>query len=408
MPRVSVVIPTYNRQRLVQDTIDSVLRQTFKDLELIVIDDGSTDDTRRVLHDRYGTRIRYIYQENQGESAARNHGITLAEGEYVGFVDSDDLWHPDKLKSQVELLEANPRIGLVSTQAYWINYQGLRLRKPPEGLGRQTDTISWAELVLDNVIAGGGSSVLIRKECLERAGGFDQSIRFGEEWDLWIRIAHDDGIHQIPMPLVYYRLNPFGTRSWAPRATEAETLYQEHLTIVGKAFEHPVCRPAEIAELQAQAYSRLHLRHALVNYGHGAGDLGRHYWEVAIDTCAEYATDRRVIDQNLVDYVTGFASVAEPYARLNAIEAMLDRVLSNLPGPLATLRTERRALLARCLAEMAFLAALNGETGLARRYACRCCVVDPAWLSNRGVLKILVNGGRHLWPEPVVFRGADR
>ena len=143
MPKVSVVIPTYNRQRLVQDTIDSVLRQTFGDLELIVIDDGSTDDTRRVLQDRYGTRIRYVYQENQGESAARNHGIALAGGEYVAFVDSDDLWHPQKLERQVEVFEADPGIGLGSTQAYWINYQGLRLRKTPDGQGRQGDTISW-------------------------------------------------------------------------------------------------------------------------------------------------------------------------------------------------------------------------------------------------------------------------
>jgi len=403
MPKVSVVIPTYNRQRLVQDTIDSVLRQTFEDLELIVIDDGSTDDTRRVLQDRYGTRLRYVYQENQGESAARNHGIALAGGEYVAFVDSDDLWHAQKLERQVKVFDADPGVGLVSTQAYWINYQGLELRKTPDGQGRQGDAISWGELVLDNVIAGGGSSALIRKECLERTRGFDQSIRFGEEWDLWIRIAHDYRVHQIPAPLVYYRLNPFGTRSWAPRAAEAETMYREHLMIVRKAFEQPACAPVERAALEAQAYSRLHLRHALVNYGHGAVELGSHYWQMAIDACPEYATDRRVIDQTLVDYVNGFASVAEPHARLNAIEAMLHRVLSNLPQPLFALRTERHALLARCLAEMAFLAALNGEPGLARRCAYRCCAAAPEWLNNRGLLKILITGGRHLLPKPIVW-----
>jgi glycosyltransferase involved in cell wall biosynthesis len=403
MPKVSVVIPTYNRQRLVQGTIDSVLRQTFRDVELIVIDDGSTDDTRRVLQDRYGARIRYIYQENQGESAARNHGIALACGEYVAFVDSDDLWHPQKLDHQVEVLDTNPGIGLSSTQAYWINYKGLRLHKTPDGRGRQSDTVSWRELVLDNVIAGGGSSALIRKECLERTGGFDQSIRFGEEWDLWIRIAHDYRVQQIPVPLVYYRLNPFGTRSWAPRASEAETMYREHLMIVRKAFEQPACTSAERAKLEAQAYSRLHLRYALVNYGHGAVDLGNHYWQMAIDVCPEYATDRELIDQTLVDYVTGFASIAEPHVRLNAIEAMLDRVLSNLPKALSMLRTERRALLARCLAEMAFVAALNEETSLARRCAYHCCASAPEWLNNRGLLKILITGGRHLWPEPIVW-----
>ena len=403
MSKVSVVIPTYNRQRLVQDTIDAVLRQTFEDFELIVIDDGSTDDTRQALQDRYGARIRYEYQENQGESVARNHGIALASGEYIAFVDSDDLWHPQKLERQVELFDAVPSVGLVSTQAYWINYQGLKLRRTPDGQGRQGNAISWGELVLDNVIAGGGSSALIRRECLERMGGFDQSIRFGEEWELWIRIAHDYEIYQIPIPLTYYRLNPFGTRSWAPRATEAEAMYQEHLTILRKSFEQPACTPAERAESEAQAYSRLHLRHALVNYGHSAEDLGRHYWQMAIDVCPEYATNRKVTDQTLIDYVTGFASVAEPRERLNAIEAMLDRVLSNLPGSLSTLRAERRALLARCLAEMAFLAALNREPGLASRCAYRCCTTAPEWLNNRGLLKILITGGRHLWPEPIVW-----
>ena len=403
MPKVSVVIPTYNRQRLVQDTIDSVLRQTYGDLEVVVIDDGSTDDTRQVLQDRYGTRIRYVYQPNQGESVARNHGIALAGGEYVAFVDSDDLWHPQKIERQVEVFGADPGVGLVSTQAYWINYQGLKLRKTPDGRGRQGDAIAWGELVLDNVIAGGGSSALIRKECLKRTGGFDQGIRFGEEWDLWIRIAHDFRIYQIPIPLVYYRLNPFGTRSWAPRATEAEAMHREHLTIVEKAFEQPVCTPAELPELESQACSRLHLRHALVNYGHGAVDRGRYYWDVAIDTCPGYATDRKVTDQTLIDYITGFASVAKPDERLNAIGAMLDRVISNLPESLSALRTERRPLLARCLAEMAFLAALNGETGLARRCAYRCCATAPEWLNNRGLLKILITGGRHLRPTPIVW-----
>lgn len=403
MPEVSVVIPTYNRQSLVQDTIDSVLRQTFADLELIVVDDGSTDDTERVLLDRYGSRIRYVYQENQGESAARNHGIDLARGLYIGFVDSDDLWHPDKLKHQVGVLKANSAIGLVSTQAYWMNFKGLLLCRIPDGEGRRNDTITWAELVLDNVVAGGGSSALIRTECLERAGGFDQSIRFGEEWDLWIRIAHDYQVFQIPTPLVYYRLNPFGTRSWAPRSNEADAMYQEHLAIVRKAFEQPACVFEERRELEAQAYARLHLRHAMINYGHGASEQGRNYWQAAIEACSEYATDTGVIGQTLIDYSVGFASVAEANVRLEALEAMVERVFSSLPESVSVLRREHRKLLAKCCAEMSFQAALNREISLARHCAFRCCVTDPTWLKNRGLLKILLSGGRHLWPVPVAF-----
>jgi hypothetical protein len=399
MPNVSVVLPTYNRKQLVQETIDSVLRQTYTDFELIIVDDGSTDDTGDALASRYGSRIRYVYQENQGESAARNHGIDLAKGTYVAFIDSDDLWHEDKLMRQMEVAEAHPELGIVSTQAYWINYRGMKLQKPPDGSGRQSSVITWSDLVLDNVISGGGSSALVLKKALDRAEGFDASIRFGEEWDLWIRIAHDHLVHEIPTPLVYYRLNPFGTRSWAPRAAEADQLYTEHLAIVGKAFERPACAPEDRAGLEAQAYGRLHLRQALVSYGHGNVEKGRHYWQVAIEACPQYATDRQIVGQTVTDYVTGFAGVAEPSARLKTLEAMVTRVVSHLPEPMAPLKAEHRSLLAGCFAEMAFQAALNQETHLARRSAYHCCRVEPSWLRNRGLLKILATGGRHLWPD---------
>ena len=159
MPKVSVIIPTYNRQDLVQEAIDSVLNQTFRDWELIVVDDGSTDQTPSVLQERYDSRIIYIYQENQGESAARNRGLYSATGEYVAFLDSDDLWHPKKLQRQIEVFAEKPELGLVSTQAYWINYEGLLLKQTPQGYGRKNKDISWQDLVLDNVVAGGGSAV---------------------------------------------------------------------------------------------------------------------------------------------------------------------------------------------------------------------------------------------------------
>ncbi len=400
-PKASVVLTTYNRQQLVQETIDSVLRQTYRDRELIVVDDGSTDGTERALSDRYGSEIRYIYQENQGESVARNRGIDLARGDYVAFIDSDDLWHTNKLKRQMEIAEANPSLGLVSTQAYFINYHGLKLQRPPEGSNRESTVITWAHLVLDNVVSGGGSSALVLKECLDRTGGFDNTIRFGEEWDLWIRIAHDYLVYEIPEPLVYYRLNPFGTRSWAPRAAEADQLYQEHLAIVGKAFESPMCPPAERKQLEAQAYGRLHLRQALVKYGHGDAEAGRHFWQLAIDVCPDYAADRKISGQTLTDYVTRFAGVAERGSRLATLEAIMERVMGHLPERLSALRLEHNGLLATCLAEMAFHAAANQETGLARRCAYRGCQADPAWLRNLELMKIMLTGGRHLWPEPI-------
>ena len=127
MPTVSVIIPTYNRRTYVQEAIDSVLAQTYPDYEIIVIDDGSTDGTDQVLHARYGDRIRYVWQENQGESAARNRGIALARGEYIALLDSDDLWLPDKLAKQIPFLDSHPGAVLALPQVWQINANGERL-----------------------------------------------------------------------------------------------------------------------------------------------------------------------------------------------------------------------------------------------------------------------------------------
>jgi len=403
MPEVSVVIPTYNRQHLVQQTIDSVLRQTFRDWELIVVDDGSTDDTSDVLSERYGSRIRYVYQRNQGESAARNHGIELAHGQYIAFLDSDDLWHREKLQRQMEVFGAFPDVGIVSTQASWINYEGLLLKQPPHGHDQSDEVISWDDLVLDNVVAGGGSSAIVRRTCVDHAGGFDSQIRFGEEWDLWIRIARHYQVRQLPEPLVFFRVHRFGTRSWAPRAQEAGNLFGEHRAILERAFADCPHEPPRCEELKNLAFARISLRHAIVDLALGNAISGREHWLTAIRLCPGYAADAEVVLQTIVNYATGYASLAEPSARVAALVAIMDRILANLPSELAQLRKERGLVVARSFAEMAFSAAMNEDGGFARRCAYRCLLADPSWRSNRGLLKILVTGGRHLRPQPLAL-----
>jgi glycosyltransferase involved in cell wall biosynthesis len=113
-PKVSVLIATYNRARMLGAAIDSVLAQSYQDFELIVVDDGSTDGTRELVARRYGSAVRYIYQENRGRSEARNTGIKAARGDFFAFLDSDDAWLPEKLARQVRLLEQRPQIGIVS------------------------------------------------------------------------------------------------------------------------------------------------------------------------------------------------------------------------------------------------------------------------------------------------------
>ena len=124
MPRVSVIVPTYNRREWLCEAIDSILAQTYGDLEVIVIDDGSTDGTGGALRERYGDRIRYRWYGNAGVSAARNRGIELARGEFVAFLDSDDLWLEPKVEKQVHYLDEHPEVGAVFCQGWWMDEAG--------------------------------------------------------------------------------------------------------------------------------------------------------------------------------------------------------------------------------------------------------------------------------------------
>ncbi len=179
MPVVSVIIPTFNRREYVQEAIDSVLAQTYTDYEIIVIDDGSTDGTGEALRERYGNRVIYEWQENQGESVARNRGIALAQGEYIAFLDSDDLWLPEKLAKQVAYLEEHSEMGSVICQFLNMDAAGNHI-----GAVSGVD-MALADLTLDALLYS--NTLLARDQIvadaalLNQIGGFDRRIRFGED-----------------------------------------------------------------------------------------------------------------------------------------------------------------------------------------------------------------------------------
>lgn len=202
---VSVIIPTYNGSRFIVQAVDSVLAQTYQPIELIVVDDGSTDNTASVLAP-YRSRIHYVYQSNQGLSTARNRGIRASTGEYVAFLDSDDVWLPDKISQQVKCLAVNLGIGLVHTDVfYWDQVTGSRAQR---NNGRMEYVGNcYARLFSANRITV--SSVLVRRECLRHVGGFDDQIRrpSTQDYDLWIRLARYYSFAFIHQPLILYRLH---------------------------------------------------------------------------------------------------------------------------------------------------------------------------------------------------------
>lgn len=185
-PVVSVIIPAYNAAWCVARAVDSVLTQTFRDLELIVVNDGSTDGTATVLA-AYGDSLRLVSKVNGGLSSARNAGIHAAQGRYVAFLDADDSWLPNKLERQLALMEAQPELVFCSTSA--------QLRSPEgESLGEWacgTSPLPTLEAIFatNAFVAGSGSAVLARREVFANVGGFDESLRSLEDIDMWMRLA---------------------------------------------------------------------------------------------------------------------------------------------------------------------------------------------------------------------------
>ena len=205
MPRVSVVIPTFNCERFIGRTVGSALRQTYRDFEIIVVDDGSTDGTQAVLAE-YGEALHYIKQANQGASAARNAALSRATGEYIAYLDADDLWHPEKLAHQVEYLDAYPSCGFVHTEVAVIDEQDsvLHARFNKE-TGRTVPQGKCLRYILQRSHIQ-TLTVLERRSAFDRAGKFDLRLPVAQDYLHWIQVAlHGYEIGYLPEPLGQYR-----------------------------------------------------------------------------------------------------------------------------------------------------------------------------------------------------------
>lgn len=204
-PAVSVVIPAYNAAWCIRRAVDSVLAQTFRDFELIVVDDGSTDDTAAILRTYCGS-LRMVSQPNGGMSSARNAGIREARGRYVAFLDSDDRWLPNKLARQVALMTTQPNLAFCCATAMLENPDG-------NPVGAWACNSSRRATVADvfashATVAGGASSVLAKRELVQALGGFDETLFGAEDTDLWIRLAALGSFDCIAEPMVVVLKRP--------------------------------------------------------------------------------------------------------------------------------------------------------------------------------------------------------
>ena len=220
-PKVSVVIPTYNRAEKVRKGVESVLAQSFTDLEVIVVDDGSSDDTGQSLKNEFGDRIRYYFQPNQGVSTARNKGIEEARGEWIAFLDSDDLWEKEKLEAQLKALEqVGQECGACYTDVRFFNHAETRtMFQLAEGNYRHDGAMGMNTDVLRLLVRPGGagmvvclSSFMARKDAIKRIGGFDVSLLYSQDSEFMFRLAMLTRFCFVNRPLVLFDRSPVEDR----------------------------------------------------------------------------------------------------------------------------------------------------------------------------------------------------
>lgn len=369
---VSIIIPAYNQAGYLGAAIQSALGQSYGDVEVIVVDDGSTDNTREVVEQIDDPRLRYVYQENQGLSAARNSGIRHARGAYLSYLDSDDLFLPDKLTLLLAVMDEPSEVGLVAGQAIPIDEDGSQAgalfdRPLPEDS---------RELLLHNPLHVG--SVLVRRSWQERAGYFDESLRSYEDWDMWLRLAWlGCPMASVARPVSLYRFHAAQMTRVGSQMTTAT------FAVLDKFFADPDLPPSWRA-WRNRAYSRAHLRAAAQAYRlEESLGVARIHLEKAVALDPTLAAAGGEPLAQMLSAWTDLPKIGDPLA-------YLERIYDNLPASLDSLSARRRDTLGQAAMRQAFSAARDGDLSRARTALHRALHYQPRWLANRGALSILV------------------
>lgn len=262
---VSVIVPVYNRETLVSQTIDSILSQTYKDFEIIVINDGSTDESLAIIKNyeaQFPNKVRVIDQPNQGQIIARNNGIRVAKGEYIAFLDSDDLWMPRKLERQIPLFEEG--VGLVYSGVEIIDEKGSTVRVEPADAS--ITGYIFPQLLVKNRMTGG--TVVVTAEALRRVGLFSSDFQAAENWDLWLRICKTYRACTVADPLTKYRIHSSNMSSDAQLMIRAKLQIMEKHSDIGS-------QDSQIARFSRLAYADYHYRKGINFFSNGDYSFAR-------------------------------------------------------------------------------------------------------------------------------------
>jgi glycosyltransferase involved in cell wall biosynthesis len=356
LPRVSVIIPTRNRSKLLQGAIESVLAQTYPHIEVIVVDDGSTDDTAEVVA-QYAGRVTYLKQANQDVAAARNTGIRAASGDYLTFLDDDDLILPTKIEHQVRVLVSRPKVGLVHCRFYYIDGDGNYLHKV--GLRPEGEVLH--KLVRSNFVWVGAP--LIHRHCLDQVGLFNEEIPITADWDMWLRIAQAGyRFGCVQEPLGAYRIHRNSMMSNVAR------LEQELFAVLEKVFSNSHL-PADVTALKEQAYGNIRFWIGCRYYDAGQWDDGRRN----LTTALAFRPHLLGQPEELLRLICSHALSPRVDAPLQFITGVLD----HLPACADGLQRYRSRLLSQVYAGLAMRDYGLGDIVGAKRQFAEAIALDP-------------------------------
>ncbi|MCT7970472.1 glycosyltransferase [Laspinema olomoucense] len=245
MPTISVIIPAYNAEKTIQETIESVLNQTFQDFELIIINDGSTDKTGEIISGFTDARIQVFTVFNSGAPRSRNIGFAKSSAKYIAFLDADDLWIANKLELQYKALQQNPEAAVAYS---WTDYIDESSHFLYAGFHKSPEGDIYPLLLVKNYLEN-GSNPLIARQALSEIGGFDESLSGGQDWDLYLRLAARYKFVAVPQVQILYRLSP--------NSMSSNILQQESacLLVLSKAFSNA---PISLQPIKKQSLSHLY------------------------------------------------------------------------------------------------------------------------------------------------------